>query len=154
MARSFIFRFVRLDHMEYFKIGKFVASFGLKGELVLKHNLGKKSSLKGIKAFFIEENKESFLPWFVESTRIRNEEEVYLKLEGVEGVTTWVGSGAERFVLVLDQIFPQSNASQMIVMPRDMKWSSPSAVERIASSTVAKPCGRAISTPATKLGIT
>ena len=36
--------------MEYFKIGKFVASFGLKGELVLKHNLGKKSSLKGIQA--------------------------------------------------------------------------------------------------------
>jgi hypothetical protein len=40
------------------------------------------------------------------------------------------------------------------VMPRDMKWSSPSAVEAIASSTVAKPNGRAISTPATKLGIT
>jgi ribosomal 30S subunit maturation factor RimM len=28
---------------EYFKIGKIVASFGLKGEVILKHNLGKKS---------------------------------------------------------------------------------------------------------------
>lgn len=68
---------------EYFKIGKFVSTFGLKGELVLKHNLGKKTSLKGLKALFIEEKKESFIPWFIESTRIKNEEEIYLKLEGV-----------------------------------------------------------------------
>jgi 16S rRNA processing protein RimM len=68
---------------EYFKIGKFVSTFGLKGELVLKHNLGKKTSLKGLKAIFIEEKKESFIPWFIESTKIKNEEEVYLKLEGV-----------------------------------------------------------------------
>ena len=43
------------------------------------------------------------------------------RLDGVANVTTWVGSGAERFVLVLDQIFPQTNASQMIVMPKDIK---------------------------------
>ncbi len=43
-----------------------------------------------------------------------------MKLDGVEHVTTWIGSGAERFVLVLDQIFPQSNASQLIVMPKDI----------------------------------
>jgi 16S rRNA processing protein RimM len=69
---------------EYFKIGKFVATFGLKGELVLKHNLGKKTSLKGLKAVFIEERKESFIPWFVEGARIKNEEEVHMKLEGVD----------------------------------------------------------------------
>jgi 16S rRNA processing protein RimM len=68
---------------EYFRIGKFVSTFGLKGELVLKHNLGKRTSLKGLKAVFIEERKESFIPWFIESTKIKNEEEVYLKLEGV-----------------------------------------------------------------------
>lgn len=68
---------------EYFKIGKFVSTFGLKGELVLKHNLGKKTSLKGIKALFVEERKESFIPWFVEGTKIKSEEEVYIKLEGV-----------------------------------------------------------------------
>ncbi|HEX8313592.1 MAG TPA: ribosome maturation factor RimM [Flavisolibacter sp.] len=68
---------------EYFKIGKFVSTFGLQGELVLKHNLGKKTSLKGLQAIFIEEKKESFIPWFVESTRIKNEEEIYIKLEGV-----------------------------------------------------------------------
>ena len=68
---------------EYFKIGKLVAVHGLKGELLLKHKLGKKTSLKGLQAIFIEEKKNSFLPWFIESAKIKNEEEVYLKLEGV-----------------------------------------------------------------------
>jgi 16S rRNA processing protein RimM len=69
---------------EYFKIGKLVAVHGLKGELLLKHELGKKTSLKGLQAIFIEDKKNSFFPWFVISTKIKNEEEVYLKLEGVD----------------------------------------------------------------------
>lgn len=69
---------------EYYKIGKLVAVFGLKGELVLKHTLGKKTSLKGLQAIFIEEKKQSFIPWFIETTKIKTEEEVYLKLEGVD----------------------------------------------------------------------
>ena len=68
---------------EYFKIGKLVGTFGLKGELVLKHSLGKKTSLKGLKAMFVEEPKDSFIPWFIESTKIKNEEEIYIKLEGI-----------------------------------------------------------------------
>ena len=68
---------------EYFKIGKLVSTFGLKGELILKHNLGKKTSLKGLKAIFIEEQKENFIPWFIERTKIKNEEELYVKLEGI-----------------------------------------------------------------------
>jgi len=69
--------------VEYFKIGKFVAAHGIKGELILKHELGKKTSLKGLQVIFIEERKNSFLPWFVGSTRVKNPEEVFLKLEGV-----------------------------------------------------------------------
>ncbi|HEX2532253.1 MAG TPA: ribosome maturation factor RimM [Chitinophagaceae bacterium] len=68
----------------YYKVGKLVSTFGVKGELVLKHHLGKKSSLKGLEALFVEERKESFIPWFIESARIKNEEEVYLKLQGVD----------------------------------------------------------------------
>jgi 16S rRNA processing protein RimM len=68
---------------EYFNIGKFVAVHGLKGELLLKHELGKKTSLKGLQAIFIEEKKDSFLPWFIESTKIKSDEEIYIKLEGV-----------------------------------------------------------------------
>ncbi|GLC94090.1 resistance-nodulation-cell division efflux transporter [Cupriavidus sp. TA19] len=35
----------------------------------------------------------------------------------VESLTTFVGTGAPRFYLPLDQIFPQSNVAQVIVMP-------------------------------------
>src|SRR5215510_5799162 len=69
--------------MEYFKIGKLIAVHGLKGELLLKHTLGKKTSLKGLQAVFTEDRKNSFLPWFIESTKIKNAEELYLKLESV-----------------------------------------------------------------------
>ena len=68
---------------EYFNIGKLVAVHGLTGELLLKHSLGKKTSLKGLKAVFVEEKKNSFLPWFIESAKIKNEDEIYLKFEGV-----------------------------------------------------------------------
>ena len=40
---------------------------------------------------------------------------------GVKSVTTWVGSGAPRFYLPLDQVFPQTNVSQLIVLPQDLK---------------------------------
>jgi 16S rRNA processing protein RimM len=70
--------------MNYFKTGKLVAVHGLKGELILKHELGKKTSLKNLKAVFIEERKDSFFPWFIENTKIKSENEIYLKLEGVE----------------------------------------------------------------------
>ncbi len=69
--------------VEYFKIGKLVAVHGLTGELLLKHELGKKTSLKGLQAMFIEEKKNSFLPFFIESTKIKSENEIYIKLEGV-----------------------------------------------------------------------
>jgi 16S rRNA processing protein RimM len=69
---------------EYFKIGKIVAIHGLKGELLLKHELGKKTSLKGLSAIFTEDRKNSFLPWFIETASIKSEEEIYLKLEGVD----------------------------------------------------------------------
>ena len=69
--------------VEYFKIGKFVAAHGVNGELVLKHELGKKTSLKGLQTIFIEEKKDSFLPLFVESTRMKNDNEVFVRMEGV-----------------------------------------------------------------------
>jgi 16S rRNA processing protein RimM len=68
---------------EYYKIGKLVSAFGLKGEMILKHNLGKKTSLKGLTAIFIEEKKQSFIPWFIAEARIKTEDEIYLTLQDV-----------------------------------------------------------------------
>ena len=67
----------------YFKIGKLVATYGLKGEVILKHSLGKKTSLKNLEAFFIEEKTNTFLPYFIESARVKNEKEAYVKLESI-----------------------------------------------------------------------
>ncbi len=69
---------------QYFKIGKLAASFGLKGEVVLQHNLGKKTSLKGIEAIFVEEGKDNFMPYFISSTSIKNDKEIFLKIEGID----------------------------------------------------------------------
>ena len=69
--------------IEHFKIGKLVAAFGVNGQLILQHELGKKTSLKGLQAIFIEEKKKSFLPWFIESVKIKSDNEVYLALEGI-----------------------------------------------------------------------
>lgn len=69
--------------INYNSIGKLVATFGLNGEIILKHHLGKKSSLKGLETLFVEKNKDEMLPYFIESTKIKNDDEIYLKLEGI-----------------------------------------------------------------------
>ena len=69
---------------EYIHIGKIVASFGLKGEVILKHALGKKTILKDVEALFVEEHKGSYLPYFVQSSKAKDNEETYVKLEGVD----------------------------------------------------------------------
>ena len=72
-----------IHDMNYFKAGKLVAVHGLKGELIFKHELGKKTSLKDLKAIFIEDRKDSFLPWFIETAKARSANEVLLKLETI-----------------------------------------------------------------------
>ncbi|MBC7889620.1 MAG: 16S rRNA processing protein RimM [Ferruginibacter sp.] len=73
---------------QYFKIGKLAASFGLKGELVLQHSLGKKTTLKGLETIFLEERKDNFMPWFIATTTIKNDSEVYIKLDGIDSKET------------------------------------------------------------------
>lgn len=68
----------------YHSIGKLVATFGIKGEVVLHHQLGKKTSLKGLETIFIEQKKDEMLPYFIESTRIKSDEELFLKIEGID----------------------------------------------------------------------
>ncbi len=70
--------------VQYFKIGRLVATFGLKGELILLHHLGKKTSLKGLEVIFLEEGKDNFLPHFIQSTAIKNDAEIFIKVEGID----------------------------------------------------------------------
>jgi len=68
---------------QYFKIGKLAATFGVEGQLILHHSLGKKTSLKGLETIFIEEKKDSFLPYFITSSKIKNDKETFISLEGI-----------------------------------------------------------------------
>ncbi|RMX10307.1 efflux RND transporter permease subunit [Allofranklinella schreckenbergeri] len=65
--------------------------------------------------------------WLPEGAAIAATQDVALRAEkalgeqpGVQSVATWIGSGVPRFYLPLDQIFPQSNVAQFIVMPRSL----------------------------------
>jgi len=69
---------------EYINIGKFVAAFGLTGELILKHALGKKTIFKEGDVLFIEQLKSSYLPYFIQASKSKTKEETSVKLEGVD----------------------------------------------------------------------
>jgi 16S rRNA processing protein RimM len=69
---------------DYINIGRIVASFGLTGEVILKHALGKKTQLKEVEAIFVEQHKGSYLPYFVQSSKAKDHEDTYVKLEAVD----------------------------------------------------------------------
>ena len=65
--------------------------------------------------------------WFPEGTSFAGNSEVTQRVEqrllaepGVSTVSTWIGSGVPRFYLPLDQVFPQTNVSQFIVVPKNL----------------------------------
>ncbi|HXA46486.1 MAG TPA: efflux RND transporter permease subunit, partial [Burkholderiaceae bacterium] len=41
--------------------------------------------------------------------------------DGVESVTTYIGTGSPRFYLPLDQILPQTNVSQVVILPKSLE---------------------------------
>jgi 16S rRNA processing protein RimM len=79
--------------MDYIHIGKMVATFGVKGELILVHGLEKKSNFKGIEVLFVEEIKNSYLPYFIQNAKAKDATETFVKLEGIE-----TREAAHRFV--------------------------------------------------------
>jgi multidrug efflux pump len=99
------------------------------GATLLTFALGIAGMGKVQQQFFPDSSRPEILVdiWFAEGTSFVANEAVTKRLEQrllgmpeVTGVTTWVGSGVPRFYLPLDQIFPQSNASQLIIQPRDL----------------------------------
>ena len=100
------------------------------GATVLIFALGIVGMGKVQQQFFPDSSRPEIMVdiWFPEGTSFaanevtaKRVEARLLKEEGVTSVTTWVGSGVPRFYLPLDQVFPQTNVSQMIVLPKDLK---------------------------------
>jgi multidrug efflux pump len=80
--------------------------------------------------FFPDSSRPEILVdlWLPEGSTIRQTDDMARAFEkrmrqepGLRSVTTWVGSGVPRFYLPLDQIFPQSNVAQAILLPKDLK---------------------------------
>jgi len=80
--------------------------------------------------FFPDSSRPEILVdiWFPEGTSYAANESVTKRVEarfmeeaGVATVSTWVGSGVPRFYLPLDQVFPQTNVSQFIIVAKDLK---------------------------------
>ncbi|HEX3766853.1 MAG TPA: 16S rRNA processing protein RimM [Puia sp.] len=68
----------------YRNIGKIVSAFGLKGDMIVLHRLGKKIAVSKIKVIFLEQKKDELLPYFIENIRKKGADELYLKLEGID----------------------------------------------------------------------
>ena len=80
--------------------------------------------------FFPDSSRPEILVdlWLPEGSTVQQSEAIAHRFEarlmqepGVSSVSTWIGSGVPRFYLPLDQVFPQSNVSQAIVLPKDLK---------------------------------
>ncbi|GGZ00501.1 efflux RND transporter permease subunit [Pseudoduganella plicata] len=81
------------------------------------------------KQFFPDSSRPELMVemWSPEGTAFAANEAQVKKFEafigrqpGVESVTSYVGTGSPRFYLPLDQIFPQTNVSQIVVLPKDL----------------------------------
>jgi multidrug efflux pump len=100
------------------------------GSTVLIFALGIVGMGKVQQQFFPDSSRPEIMLdiWFPEGTSFAANEATakrvearLLKEEGVTSIATWVGSGVPRFYLPLDQVFPQTNVSQLIVLPKDLK---------------------------------
>jgi len=89
--------------------------------------------------------------WMPEGTSYREMETVAKRFEeamrrdeDVDSITTFVANGSPRFYLPLDQIFPQSNVAQVIVMPVTVEKRDPlrRRVERVIAAEFPQLRGR------------
>ena len=100
------------------------------GATILIFALGIVGMGKVQQQFFPDSSRNEILVdvWFPEGTSFSANEEVTRRVEqrlareaGVKTVSTWVGSGVPRFYLPLDQVFPQTNVSQLIVLSANVR---------------------------------
>ncbi len=80
--------------------------------------------------FFPDSSRPEILVdlWLPEGSTIQSTDEVARRFEkrmanepGMDTVSTWIGSGVPRFYLPLDQIFPQPNVTQFILLPKTLR---------------------------------
>lgn len=92
-------------------IGKLVATFGINGELVLQHGLGDKSALKDLKVLWVEMQRGSRLPYFLENAKPKSVTEIWVKLEGIS-------TKEEASILLQKQVWIDEKDFNRLVSPK------------------------------------
>jgi 16S rRNA processing protein RimM len=95
---------------EYVHIGKLVATFGLKGELILTHALGQTPKAGTWKVLFLEPTPGSYLPYFIEQYQARKPDELVIQLEGVQ-------TPEAAKLLVRKQVYVTSDLFRVLAAP-------------------------------------
>ncbi len=100
------------------------------GLMLLTFALGLAGMGRVQQQFFPDSSRPEVLldAWLPEGSALALNEQIAQRIEarlmqepGVNTVSTWVGSGVPRFYLPMDAIFPQTNVSQFIILPKDLK---------------------------------
>ncbi|MBE0472687.1 efflux RND transporter permease subunit [Rhodoferax sp.] len=119
----------------------FYRAFGRTVNACIRHRwltIGATAALFGLGIVGMGQVQQQFFPdssrpeltielWSPEGTAFVATEDVAKRVEtrllaepGVATVTQWIGSGVPRFYLPLEQVFAQTNVSQLIVLPHDL----------------------------------
>lgn len=108
------------DVMEYYlcramiRIGKIVATHGLKGGVILAHILGENNWLKENTVLFLELQKDSRIPFFVVQSKGLQDEEAILQLDevvNVEAAKQLIG----KQVYVAEATLPETDKSSPLL---------------------------------------
>ena len=100
------------------------------GLMLLTFALGLAGMGRVQQQFFPDSSRPEVLldAWLPEGSSLALNEQIAQRIEarlmqepGVNTVSSWIGSGVPRFYLPMDAIFPQSNVSQFIILPKDLK---------------------------------
>ena len=73
-------------NMDYSKIGKIQNTHGLNGKIILKHIFEGKNIFKDLNHVFIEINRESYIPFFIEEKKVIDATEVLIRFDEVESL--------------------------------------------------------------------
>ena len=101
------------------------------GVTLLTFALGIAGMGKVQQQFFPDSSRPEILVdiWYAEGTSFAANEATTRRVEarlmqeaGVNTVSTWIGSGVPRFYLPLNNIFAQTNVSQLILVAKDLKF--------------------------------
>ena len=69
-------------------IGKIVAPHGIAGQVIIEHALGKSISFKGVEVLFVEQTKNSFIPYFIQSASAKTDTLTHVHFEGMKNRET------------------------------------------------------------------